>query len=271
MPELPEVETIKRQLVKELPLTVSKLEKSEFSASIVKNQNFSPVRKTISEISRVGKLLRFHIGDNYILSTLGMSGSWRVSDKKIIEKHTHFQLSCRNKSGDKRYIAYVDPRRFGNIYLFSQSEMLQYMKRLGVDVSSKNFTPKVLIQFCQQFPSKELKPFLLDQKYLSGIGNYMASEICARAGILPTRLLKDLSKINCQHIVKATKSVLNQAIKNNGTTFAGGYTDATGSKGEGVKNLVVFYQDLCGLCKKNKVIKESQKGRGTYFCPKCQS
>ncbi len=270
MPELPEVETIKRQLVKELPLRISKLEKSQFSSSIIKIENFSPVRKSINEISRIGKLLRFHIGDNYLLSTLGMSGSWRVSKKKILEKHTHFQLFCRNKIGEKRYIAYVDPRRFGNIYLFNQPEMLQYMKRLGVDVSSKEFTPKVLIQLCQQFPSKELKPFLLDQKYLSGVGNYMASEICARSGILPNRLLRNLSKINCQQVVKATKSVLNQAIKNNGTTFAGGYTDATGSKGEGVKNLVVFYQDLCGLCKKSKVIKESQKGRGTYFCPKCQ-
>ena len=77
----------------------------------------------------------------------------------------------------------------------------------------------------------------------------MASEICARAGILPTRKAKKITKKDAENIKLATDSLLKQSIKNKGVTFAGGYVDANGLKGEGLNNLVVFYQDICGLCR----------------------
>ena len=73
-----------------------------------------------------------------------------------------------------------------------------------------------------------------------------------------------------RRIILATKSVLEGSIKSNGMTFSGGYADTKGEKGEGVQNLVVFYQKVCGLCKTNTIKKIVLAQRGTYYCPHCQ-
>ena len=139
-----------------------------------------------------------------------------------------------------------------------------------MDISSERFSAEYLHAKFQQYPQKILKPFLLDQKHFSGIGNYLASEICARAGILPTRSNGSLSFDDCQRLQQATSSVLNFALQGGGTTFAGGYRDGHGNKGEGLQHLVVFYQEICGLCRKTPVVKIILQGRGTYYCPHCQ-
>jgi formamidopyrimidine-DNA glycosylase len=103
------------------------------------------------------------------------------------------------------------------------------------------------------------------------VGNYLACEICAHAGIHPLRLCKDLNENDFKKILSGIKLSLSKSLKNGGATFHGGYQDAHGDKGEGLKTLVVFYQKVCGLCKKMKVEKIYLDGRGTYFCPVCQS
>jgi len=271
MPELPEVETIKNQLIKYLPLEVLAVKYSKVSSSILKTKEFSPKGKTIKSISRKGKLLNFHLSEKQnILSHLGMSGSWRISKIKIQEKHTHILLECLNKKKEKIFLGYVDPRRFGNMYFLKEANTHSHLNRLRVDISTKEFNEKYLYEVFQKFPNKLLKPFLLDQKYFAGCGNYIANEICALAKILPTRLCKNISKNDCKNILKATKSVIEGSIKNNGLTFAGGYVDAFGEKGMGVLNLVVFNQKICGICNNNTITKIELGKRGTYFCKVCQ-
>jgi formamidopyrimidine-DNA glycosylase len=273
MPELPEVETIRRQLEKNTPLTIISASYSKVHKSILKpkNKHFDPVSATISHIKRKGKLLIFTCDDDkYFLSHLGMSGSWRISKTKIIEKHTHIQFETLGKHNEKIFLGYVDPRRFGNLYFYYEPEALVFIDGLGVDIGTKDFTGEYVYSVCKKFPNKVLKPFLLDQKYFAGCGNYIASEICARAGIRPTRKTGKVTKKEAQVISEVTKLVLDQSIKSNGMTFSGGYSDTEGVVGEGVNNLVVFYQKVCGICQQTKVKKVVLQTRGTYYCPKCQ-
>jgi len=273
MPELPEVETIKTQLEEITPFTVISEEYSPVVTSILKDKNrhFEVAGHTVSKMGRLGKLLYFELDDDmYILSHLGMSGSWRISKTKIEEKHTHVQYEVQGKKGNRFFLGYVDPRRFGNMYYVFESEAQKHFNQLGVDIASAEFTTDYIYKVLKDHPSKVLKPFLLDQKYFAGCGNYIASEICARAGIRPTRRCGKITRAEAEKIRIATDSVLTGSIENNGMTFSGGYSDTKGEKGEGVQNLVVFYQETCGLCQTTKVKKITLAQRGTYYCPSCQ-
>lgn len=283
MPELPEVETIRKKLIRPLPLQIIEVEESPFISSIIKKRDFDLSKKIIKSIERIGKVLNFILFDPsseetfHIISQLGMSGGWRISNKKITEKHTHLQLTCvSTKNSNKQatnkytYLAYVDPRRFGKMILANNKNAKIKLSSLGVDISGPLFTEEYIFKTLQQFPDREIKPFLLEQKFFAGIGNYIASEICARAKILPTRKNESISKSDAKKIKQAAKEVIEGSLKTQGLSFHGGYVDADGNKGEGLNNLVVFWQKTCGMCKKNKVTKITQKGRGTYFCDKCQ-
>jgi len=271
MPELPEVETIRRQIMPSLPFAVEKVSFSRVSKSIVKIKKFRPVGMVIQRIERKGKMMCFVLSeDHFIISHFGMSGGWRISDRKITEKHTHVQLSGQDAQGNPCFLAYVDPRRFGNMYFVDGEGKEFHFNKLGADISSKEFTAQYIFKLCQKYPKRPLKPFLLEQKFFAGVGNYIASEICARAGVLPHRENGTITLGEAKLLVQGTKSLLKDTIKNSGTTFSGGYADAAGNRGNGVQNLVVFYQTTCGLCSKTEVIKTQLGGRGTYHCPHCQ-
>jgi formamidopyrimidine-DNA glycosylase len=271
VPELPEVETIRHQLSKQLPMKVDKVILSNVSGSIVKVKDFPLKSFTIEKVERQGKVLRFFLDkDRRIISGLGMSGSWRISHVPILEKHTHVQLCGENKDG-QIFLGYIDPRRFGNMHFFTEEHEAKWLERLGPDVSKEDFNLEYLLYLKNKFPKKQIKPFMLEQNRFAGIGNYMASEICARALIRPTRRMKSLSKADLENILRATQEVLDDTITTGGTTFSGGYQDAYGDKGEGVKHLVVFYQETCLMCQKTPVKKITLAGRGTYYCPLCQS
>ena len=199
-----------------------------------------------------------------------MSGSWMISPNKIELKHTHIQFSCRGSNQKRIHLAYVDPRRFGKMRFLNPDNLEAHLKKIGVDVSSSDFNLRYLRNTFSKFPNKKIKPFLLDQKYFAGVGNYIACEICAFARILPDRVCSSFTDHEVKAILKATKSILNKSIKSNGLTFSGGYVDAFGNKGMGVQNLVVFHQKFCGLCKKTEVKKIELAQRGTFYCPSCQ-
>lgn len=244
---------------------------SDVADSIVKDKEFSPKGKMLKGVSRQGKVLLFEFENELTsISGLGMSGGWRVSSEKIKEKHTHVQIKGEKANGEIVFLGYVDPRRFGNLHHLKKESALKWLTRLGADVSKPEFTVDYIVDRCRRYPNKEIKPFLLEQNHFAGVGNYMASEMCAHAGILPSRKAGTLSVKECEKLKKATDLVLQGTVSSGGTTFSGGYKDTTGSQGEGVKNLVVFYQHICRLCERTKVIKTTLKGRGTYHCPRCQ-
>jgi formamidopyrimidine-DNA glycosylase len=274
MPELPEVETIRTQLTPILPFKIEAAVFSVLTNRIVKQMDFDPTNSTIIKIRRHAKWLIFDLEPHgHILSHLGMSGSWQMSHTPLDEKHGHIEFIDKNKK-EFGVLTYIDPRRFGHFYLLNEENYKLREAALPIDITSKDFDVDHITETFFKFPNKLIKPFLLDQKAFPGVGNYMASEICARAGILPTRLTGDITAVEIQKIKQAMVVVVTGAVDTKGTTFSGGYRDANGSKGEGVKHLVVFYQNHCQMCleqgRVTKVIKTILGGRGTYHCPRCQ-
>lgn len=267
MPELPEVETIKSQLSDYLPFKITKTFVSKKITNLIKKEDYKLVTGSIVKIERTGKFLIFYFENpnQYLISHLGMSGSWQISKQYPLNNHAHLILE-----GSGLYISYIDPRRFGHLYFLNKKNFLEKSKKFPIDITHQDFTKEYIFSIFQTHPNKTIKPFLLDQKFFSGIGNYIASEVCARAGVLPERKTATLTKKDVAKIKKAIDLVISGAVETAGTTFSGGYRDAFGQKGEGGKHLVVFYQEICQLCKKSKVIKTILQGRGTYHCPKCQ-
>ncbi|MBP5297464.1 MAG: Fpg/Nei family DNA glycosylase [Bacteriovoracaceae bacterium] len=278
MPELPELETIRRQLSGHLPcllgeVTFSKHLPSFFKAKVPKAcaalsfkqaMKFLAQHPTVLRLERPGKFLRFDFAEGYsLISHLGMSGGWRLSSGPCLAKHCH--LSWQSAEGS--FWSYVDPRRFGQMALIPTENWSYYPH--GVDCLAPDFTPAYLQQVFAAHPRSVLKPFLLGQQEIAGIGNYLACEICAKAKVLPTTLLQDLTPGQIKAIHQATLFCINQAIKRQGTTFGSGYRDALGAKGQGKSVLKVFQQSHCGRCG-HTVKKITLQGRGTYYCPQCQ-
>lgn len=266
MPELPEVETIRSQLSAYLPLKIVAVSTTPQLKQNILHTSLEVKGKTIVEIKRKGKMLDFILDDgSHMLSHLGMTGTWLIGESIPSTKHTHLTLK-----GEAHILAYDDPRRFGHLYYYSAEEAQQKLAELGLDLADPDFTLDYLTHAIKRYSERTLKVTLLDQKLFAGSGNYIANEICARAGIRPTRKCKNITKAEFPKILKAIKKVLEPAIASGGTTFQGGYRDSTGEKGLGVQHLVVFYQKTCQMCKKTPVKKIILAQRGTYYCPLCQ-
>lgn len=270
MPELPEVKTIADQLNKFMPFKITSITLSDVAASIVHTKMDKLKNKSITTIDRKGKMLNFLIDDGrHILSHLGMTGTWLVSPTKVTEKHTHVQLKGKNDKGDL-FLAYVDPRRFGHMYLFDKEDANAKLNELGIDLLSSDFTYEYFKTSLLKYPARHIKVTLLDQSLFAGTGNYIANEICARGLVRPERKVQTLKEREIKKLYAAIRLVLDETIDSGGTTFQGGYRDTTGSVGGGVKHLVVFYQKVCQMCKEADVVKITLAQRGTYYCPKCQ-
>lgn len=266
MPELPEVETIKKQLSAYLPLKIESLAQTPKLKQNILHTEIDLVGKTLIEIKRKGKMLDFVFDDgSHLLSHLGMTGTWLIGESIKSGKHTHLTLK-----GTTYFLAYDDPRRFGHMYYYNAEDAQKKLNELGLDLTDPDFTLDLLVTSIKRYPERALKVTLLDQKLFAGSGNYIANEICARAGIRPTRKCKDVKKNEFPKILQAIHDVLAPAIASGGTTFQGGYRDSTGEKGLGVQHLVVFWQKTCQMCKKTLVKKITLAQRGTYYCPKCQ-
>ncbi|MFZ4713712.1 MAG: Fpg/Nei family DNA glycosylase [Bacteriovoracaceae bacterium] len=270
MPELPEVETVRRQLSDYLPLTIMSVKLGIHGDSLVEKKEFQPKGKTITAFHRHGKMLQFIFDDFMILSHFGMTGGWRIAKEPSKEKHLHVEFKVTNPNQETLYLGYVDYRRFGVMYWIKKENLHLHMKNLGVDIASSEFTLEYLTKAIKKYPERALKVTLLDQKLFAGCGNYIACEICARAFMRPTRKCKKIKKDEFKKIHEAVKVVLDGSINTQGNTFSGGYVDANGEEGAGVQNLVVFWQKVCRMCNKTEVKKIFLAARGTYYCPKCQ-
>ncbi|MFP5387554.1 MAG: Fpg/Nei family DNA glycosylase [Bacteriovoracia bacterium] len=266
MPELPEVETIKSQLSYYLPFKITSVSSTPGLRQNILHTDLDLKNKTLLKINRKGKMLDFIFDDgSHLLSHLGMTGTWLIGENIKSGKHTHLTLK-----GENYTLAYDDPRRFGHMYYYSAEEAEKKLAELGMDLADPGFSLEYLTAAIKRYPERALKVTLLDQKLFAGSGNYIANEICARAGIRPTRKCKNVKKEEFPKILRAIRDVLDPAIQSGGTTFQGGYRDSSGEKGQGVQHLVVFYQKTCQLCKKTPVKKIMLAQRGTYYCPKCQ-
>ncbi len=273
MPELPEVETVKNTLKKQIlhkKIIASKIywdniiaypSPKEFKREI-KNQN-------IIDIKRRGKWLMFELNDYYLLSHLRMEGKYFIKNEEDeLSKHEHVVFTFENKiKNSHEQLRYHDTRKFGKMYLLPKEEVYKTkpLKDLGLEPWDKALTVDYLKQ---KFKNKPIKTELLDQSIIVGIGNIYADEILFLSKINPLENAKTLSDEKIYKIIENTKKVLDEAIKEGGTTIKS-YTSSEGVHGRFQNKLLVHTKDICPNCQ-TKIEKITVGGRGTYFCPNCQ-
>jgi len=262
MPELPEVETIRQDL---LPVVKGRvIQRVEVvDARSLKGISAKEIKRElpgekILDIERRAKYLLFKLASGkFLVIHLGMTGRLLFSPDDWVK--VIFYLS-KNK-----VLYFSDARLFGKVRLYPHYPNL----RLGPEPLSPEFTAESFYQLLQKRKAA-IKLVLLDQKFLAGIGNIYAQEALFRAGIHPKRPAKNLSKEEVRKLHKAIKEVLSEALGYRGTSDSW-YVDARGKKGAFQFRLRVYGREgePCLKCK-TKIRRMVMGNRGTYYCPKCQ-
>ncbi len=287
MPELPEVEIVRQSLDK-------KIKQKRVKKVIIRNRNLRFLipnnfksyikNKKIIKVDRFSKYLIIHfLEGDYCLVHLGMSGTIHIVDKFNLskftntsfyhspilpKKHNHVELEFDNFK-----VIYNDPRRFGFFQLIENRNALkQRFKNLGPEPFDKKFNLNYLLGFFK-YKNKDIKSFLLDQRFVSGIGNIYASEILFSSKIDPFKKAKLLKRNECKKIILNSKKILYKAIIKGGSSIRN-FQDISGALGGYQKEFKVYQQEGNG-CKtvgclgiiKKKII----SNRSTFFCDSCQN
>ena len=286
MPELPEVEIVRQSLSK-------KIKHKSIKKVIIRNRNLRfkipsdfegfLKDKKIIKVSRFSKYLIIHFQkEHYFLIHLGMSGTIHILDKKktikftntsfyhspfLPKKHNHAEFVFDNLK-----VIYNDPRRFGFFEIFKNHQDLEKrFKLMGPEPFSDKFNLNYVVNYFKN-KNKDIKSFLLDQRFVSGIGNIYASEILFDSKINPFKKAKRLNKNECLNVILSSKKILQHAINKGGSSIRD-FKDISGNKGNFQKKFKVYQQD--GIeCKRKQckgiIKKKITSNRSTFFCVFCQ-
>jgi formamidopyrimidine-DNA glycosylase len=263
MPELPEVETVRRflehfkgKIIKDVIINYPKMIEN---VDVFKK---SLIDKEIVDIKREGKWLIFVFNDFYLLSHLRMEGKYISKDiAEPFTKHEHVIFNF-----DEESLRYNDTRKFGRMYLVKELKDTKTLMELGLEPLNKDFNLAYLKEKFKKI-KKPIKEVLLDQRIISGIGNIYADEILFASKINPLKKAFALSDKEILSIIKNAKEILEKAINEGGTTIKS-YA-SNGHIGNFQNHLKVHTKKECLTCK-SPILKIKVGGRGTYYCPICQ-
>lgn len=267
MPELPEVETIRRQL---LPLYRGKTFQKVLVKSPVLLQNcdadfFSNALsgQKLNNLGRVGKFLILECDACYPVFHLGMSGIF-LKDKSESKYPQHIHVEMQFDDGAMLY--FQDMRKFGKIWLYKDYPELP---TLGLDPINEELTIAQLAAFLEG-RNTSIKQFLMNQKPIAGIGNIYASEILFDAAILPQRKADSLMDAEITRLHTAIHKILHAAIDRFGTTYDA-YRTVNGESGRNQHFLKVYQRagQPCVSCGSG-ILKKVMGNRSTFFCNNCQ-
>ena len=286
MPELPEVEIVRQSLDK-------KVKQKKVKKVIVRNRNLRLkipsnfesflMGKKIIKVKRFSKYLILCLSNNsYCLLHLGMSGTVHIiknNKKKLItntsfynspflpKRHNHVEIIFENFK-----IIYNDPRRFGFFQILKNEHLLnKRFSKFGPEPFQSEFNLDYIFTFFKG-KKKNIKNFLIDQNFVSGIGNIYASEILFLSNINPNKKACLLKKEDCKKIIINARKVLSKAIEKGGSSIRN-FKNTLGKSGTFQKNFKVY--DRYGLnCKKIEckgiIKKKNISNRSTFFCNQCQ-
>ena len=255
MPELPEVETICRQLNKVL---------AGQRIKSLRGVSLQVEGKKILGVKRKAKMIIIELSKGEsLLIHLKMTGQLIYNGKENKYTRAIFEL-------DKGKLYFNDLRRFGWIKLVTNKELKQQLVKLPPDVVDKEFSEKYLEKVLKS-SRRAIKLVLMDQSKMGGVGNIYANEILFCAGIDP-RTPANTVGLQVRNLQGCIKKVINQGIKYGGSTASDeNFVNARGEPGRFQNYLKVYEQEgkKCPRCKQ-KIIKVKLGGRGTYYCPGCQ-
>ena len=271
MPELPEVETVRRGLEKlilgkkivSLDIRYPKMIKTDLDQF----QRELP-GQVVKSMGRRGKYLLFYLTDKVLISHLRMEGKYFYYPDQVPErKHAHVLIHFE----DGGTLVYEDVRKFGTMELLAPELLEAYFlsKKLGPEPTEQDFDLEIFRGALKK-SKKPIKSHLLDQTLVAGLGNIYVDEVLWRAKVHPSRTSNSLSAQEARKVHDQTMEVLGQAVEKGGSTIRT-YTNAFGEDG----TMQEFHQvydktgEACSRC--GSIIEKIQLGgRGTHFCPKCQ-
>jgi formamidopyrimidine-DNA glycosylase len=279
--ELPEVEVMRRDLekdvvgrrIKEVEVKGSKNAMRSIRRHKTRKEFTSQlVGRKIVKVERRGKYLLLTLDSGDILVVhFGMSGQFqRGTGRVALPAHTHVVFTFQ-QGGDLRF---VDPRTFGELFITSPDEIgkIKELQHLAIDPLDQVFTWPTFQYLLAQRAAK-MKPLMMDQKFISGLGNIYSDEVLFHAGLRYDRVSDTLSSQEVRRLYRAIQEILQDAIKLRGTTLDDeAYVDLFGKPGEYQDELKVYGREglPCRRCRTPiQTIKIAQ--RNSYFCPQCQS
>ncbi|MBF0490628.1 MAG: bifunctional DNA-formamidopyrimidine glycosylase/DNA-(apurinic or apyrimidinic site) lyase [Candidatus Omnitrophica bacterium] len=272
MPELPEVETIRRDLEKALlHKTFSQIEVIDPFVLRTPQDKFIDAlkKKSVEAIDRRGKaLIVTCVGRDkvYLVVQLMMTGQLIIEG--VPDKHTRIIFHVGN-GRDRSLMLYNDQRRFGQLRVVKDLSDVKHLSLLGPEPFDAAFNPKYILEYTRH-SKRPIKNLLLDHTFVAGIGNIYACEILFRCGLSPKRLAGRLSLAQAKDIHQYSIQVLNEAIEARGSSMRN-YRDASGQEG-GFKKLIRVYAregENCPRCQ-SPIQRTVQAGRSTFYCPQCQ-
>lgn len=272
MPELPEVETVRRSLVdRVVGRRIVSLNADSFPGVMgeegVDAQAALVVGRMVTGVRRRAKYLLIDLDDGASLMVhLRMTGQLLVASRGAPPvRFQHLQIAL----DDGQDLRFADQRKFGRVCRIARSDVRALELRLGPEPLGRRFTAKSLAEILARRSGK-LKSVLLNQRVLAGLGNIYVDEALFRAALHPERPANMLSAIESRHLHRAIRVVLREGLNRGGTTFSS-FQDAAGREGRNGANLRVYGRGgqpcfRCGLQLHRVVV----GGRGTSYCPRCQ-
>lgn len=302
MPELPEVETIKRELSRKVVgKTIQNVEVRLPRMVAIGPETLSQYRRGSRQVSerfesllrgkravrirRRAKLLIFKFSGNLnLLVHLKLTGQlifekrpgarYKLSNHKAVflselpSPNTHVIFTFRDGSR----LFYNDLRQFGYLRLINESDMarVKELQEFGPEPLVKSFVPEVLVKIINSRPTRKIKDLLMDQNLIAGIGNIYADEILFDSRISPTRLVGTLKREEIKRLYKSIQKILSFAISKKGSSSEH-YIRSDGSRGDFVRFHRVYQRDgePCSRCA-SPIKRIVLAGRGSHFCPTCQ-
>ena len=271
MPELPEVETVRRGLEKLIlgkKITTIDIRYPKMIKTDLDQFQKELPGQVVKSIGRRGKYLLFYLTDKVLISHLRMEGKYFYYPDQVPErKHAHVFIHFE----DGGTLVYEDVRKFGTMELLAPELLEAYFvsKKLGPEPTVQDFDLENFIGALKR-SKKPIKSHLLDQTLVAGLGNIYVDEVLWRAKVHPASPSQSLTRAEATAIHNQTISVLGQAVEKGGSTIRT-YTNAFGEDG----TMQDFHQvydkagQACSRC--GSIIEKIQLGgRGTHFCPKCQ-
>ena len=295
MPELPEVETLKRELAHAIVGLEVKNVKVLWTKAVLSLSPLAFARqiknKTIKSVRRQAKILIIDFTDSTALAIhLKMTGQLIFvpktpmtvikkfpmtvigghPDNQILEKQPSRYTRLIFDFTDGSHLYFNDLRKFGWARLIDNAQLKNLTKHIGIEPLSPLFTDQALINIFKRYPNRTIKQILLDQTLIAGLGNIYTDESCFLAKVLPTRRDRPLKSAQSKILRAKIIAVLKLSIQKKGTSSRN-YRRADGSRGGFVPHLKVYGRAglLCKVCGQ-PIKKIKYNGRGTHYCAYCQ-
>lgn len=273
MPELPEVHTISSDLNNNIKgYQIINIGIAENYLVYPNNAVFKKevVGKHITEIERIAKNIIIKLDSEKSIGIhLAMTGRILLRDgEHSNDKWTKIIFKLK-KGAEIKYLRFTDMRMFGKVAFYTQDEIQKLKSRYGQDILDSTLTPQKLFEILKS-KKTSVKNILLDQEYISGLGNIYATDTLFLSKIHPETPTNLLTLYDAEKILENARTILNESIIDRGSTLPDKmYVDIFGNEGSYQKHFKIYLKNFCPKCgSKVKYIKVA--GRGTYFCPECQ-